>query len=211
MTQAAVAAREKRQLARLEVLVDSIYAVVIVLLVYLFPTPRDVGWEEDGSVWAFLASQRDDLLISALGLALVISYWIRTNVAFGNLVRTDNRHASLAIVQVLFLLFYLYAMGISMELGEEPGSLALQSGALVLMGLTALYGWRYATGDGRLTAEELSAAEVDEIRTGMLPEPITAALTLAVSPFGIDAWTLAWLAFPVLAWGLRRRQQRRAP
>ncbi len=58
MTQAAVAAREKRQLARLEVLVDSIYAVVIVLLVYLFPTPRDVGWEA-GSVWAFLACQRD--------------------------------------------------------------------------------------------------------------------------------------------------------
>ncbi|MDJ0868666.1 MAG: TMEM175 family protein [Myxococcota bacterium] len=210
MTQAAVAAREKRQLARLEVLVDSIYAVVIVLLVYLFPTPRDVGWEA-GSVWAFLASQRDDLLISALGLGLVISYWIRSNVAFGNLVRTDNRHASLAIVQVLFLLFYLYAMGISMELGEEPGSLALQSAALVLMGLTALYGWRYATREGRLTAEELSAAEVDEIRTGMLPEPITAALTLAVSPLGIDAWTLAWLAFPVLAWGLRRRQRRRAP
>ncbi len=208
MSEAAVLARETRQLRRLEVLVDSVYALVIVLLVANLPTPRDVGWT-GSSPWEYLQAQRGDLLVAALGLALVIGYWLQNNAMFGSLARTDNRFATLAILQILMLLAYLFSMGLGLDFEQHELTLALQSGSLLLMGVVALAAWSYATRDRRLVADVVTAGQLHQVRLRLLPEPLTAALTLAVSPLGSGAWELAWLAFPLAAWGVNRWGRRR--
>jgi uncharacterized membrane protein len=200
---------EVRQLTRLSVLIDSVYALVIVLAVSTLPTARDVGWTE-GSPWAFIAEQREDLGVAALGLFLVVGYWLQNNAMIGSLERADNRFAALSIVQIVFLLLYLYSMSLGIDFKQHEATLAIQSSSLLLMGLTSLFAWRYATHERRLMRKDVPEEHIAEVRHRMLPEPLTATLTLIVSPLGADAWALAWLAFPLISWVLGRLRKQRA-
>ena len=200
---------EVRQLERLSVLVDSVYAIVIVLAIANLPTPRDVGWTE-GSPWAFLVDQREDIGVAALGLFLVVGYWLQNNAMFGSLERADNRFAALSIIQLLFLLLYLFSMGLGIDFEQHVETLAIQSASLLLMGLTALFTWRYACRDRLLLRKDVPSKHIADLRYRMLPEPITAGLTLVVSPLGAGAWEVAWLAFPLVSWGLSRLRKRLA-
>jgi len=57
--------------------------------------------------------------VAALGLFLVVGYWLQNNALFGSLERADNRFAALSIVQLLFLLLYLFSMGLGIDF-EQP-------------------------------------------------------------------------------------------
>jgi len=56
-------------------------------------------------------------------------------------------------------------------------------------------------------ADGVTQAEVREIRLRIVAEPATAAVTLPCAALGADVWSLAWLAYPVLAWLVRRRRK----
>ena len=206
MSEADVRVSARKQHARLEVLVDSVYALVIVLLVAGLPTPRDVGWS-GGSPLEFFLAYGDDTGVAALGLFLVVGYWLQNNAMFGSLTHTDDRFATLSIVQILLLLVYLYATNLGVDFEQHELTLALQSGSLLLMGVTSLLAWRYARRDRRLIRADVTDEELAGVQQRLLPEPLTAALTLAVAPFGADAWGLAWLAFPILSFWIGRRER----
>lgn len=107
--------REIRQLKRLQNFVDAVFALVIVLIVYDLPTPSRVNWS-GGTLLAFLAANALALSLSVIGLILVVNYWLQNNALFGCLKRTDNRHTVVSIVQIFLLLFYLYAIGLSVDI-----------------------------------------------------------------------------------------------
>lgn len=159
--------KERRHLNRLETLIDSIYALVIVLIVI---------------------------------------YWLQNEALFGFLERTDNRHASIAITQIFFVLIYLYTADLFQAFPDARSVLAIQSVVFAMMGFLAIWGWVYATKDRRLVGEELSEEKIRATVTKVLPEPLTALVTLACAPFGTLAWNLAWLAAPLIAIVVRRRK-----
>ena len=116
ISEAVQAAKQRRHLDRLETLLDSIYALVIVFLVAQFPNP--LGFEEQfSSFWHFIRSEGGDLVPPLIGVLLVVIYWLQNNLLFGYLERTDNKHATLAIVQLFFVLFYLYSADLLPYLG----------------------------------------------------------------------------------------------
>ena len=129
--------RERRQRRRLETLADVIYGVAIVLLVVGLPTPRTEGFEGTSLV-AFLAEYYEPILGSAVGLFLVVTYWIQNNAVAGVLSHTDNRHSTLMLAQLILMLGYFYSTTLSEELDHPPGVLAVQSGALALMGIVGI-------------------------------------------------------------------------
>jgi len=195
--------RETRQLKRLETLLDSVFALVIVLIALNLPEPSQVNWS-GGSLGKFLLAHVGDLGIVVIGLILVVVYWVQNNALFGNLVRTDNRHAFISIVQVFFLLFYLYTIGLGVEFHGEAAALALQSCAAALVGIAAAANWWYASKDRRLLSAEVSDQEARELQLRVLAEPITALITLPCSFLGPVTWELAWLTYPLVALVLRR-------
>jgi uncharacterized membrane protein len=199
--------RESSHLRRLEVLVDCFYALVIVICVAGLPMPRDVGWTE-GDAWDFLARYGNDYLVGALGLVLVVSYWLQNVAVLGSLQRSDGRHAMLVLVQLVFLLFYLVGVGLGVDFEMHLSTLLLQSASLLLMGIVAMIAWAYASRDRRLLAEHVTDAEIQDLRRGMIPEPATCALTLLAAPLGTGAWEAAWFLFPLLSWYLKRRKRR---
>ena len=193
-----------RQLQRLETLVDVIYGVVIVLVVYTLPSPQST----EQTAWQYLVEQREDFIAIGIGLALMITYWLQNNTQLGHLGRTDTTHTALSILQTFLLLVYLFAVGLGIDLKQEAGTLVLQSLTLCLMGVVGLFNWTYASCKARLLSDRLPAAKVRDLRYGLLPEPLTAGFSLPFAFLGPDAWTLSWLAYPIIAFGLNRLKYR---
>ena len=207
------AAKERRHLDRLETLIDSIYALVIVFLVAQFPNP--LGSEAQYSSFLhFIRVEGGDLVAPLIGLVLMVIYWLQNNLLFGYLERTDNRHAILSLSQLFFVLFYLYTSDLLDAFPETKTILAMQSVTFAIMGILAVWGWLYATRDRRLTGPDLDEEQVRVVTAKTLPEPITALITLPFAFVGATAWNLSWLVAPlVVILVVRRRRQKgeRAP
>jgi uncharacterized membrane protein len=195
--------RERRHLDRLETLVDSIYALVIVFIVAGFPSARSFEGEYS-SAWEFLSQHSDELIAPTLGLVLIIMYWAQSNIQLGSLVRTDSIHASLVIVQVFLLLLYVYSVDFVLDFPNDTRVLTAQSVIFFLMGVVAFAAWKWAVRGRRLVSGEVDDEEISIISRQMLPEPLTAFITIWFSFLGSTAWELAWLAFLPIAYLTRR-------
>ena len=197
------ASRARRHLDRLETLIDSIYALVIVLLVAQFPSPLTTEGEFS-NLLEFFSSEKGDLFAPLIGLVMIIAYWIQNNAIFGSLDRTDNKHASIAIAQMLFVLFYLYSADLMDAFPDARSVLAIQSSIFAIMGILNLAGWRYACKDRRLLSDEVTPEDQQAIRRMILPEPLTALVTLPFAAISATAWNLSWLAFPLVGYLVKR-------
>jgi len=203
------AAKERRHLDRLETLIDSIYALVIVFLVAQFPNPLEFD-EKFSSFWHFLNSEGDELIAPLIGVILVVIYWLQNNLLFGYLERTDNKHASIAISQLFFVLFYLYTSDLLDAFPNTKTIFAMQSATFAAIGILAIWGWSYATKNRRLIGDELDNEEIERIHSKILPEPVTALITLPFSFIGTTAWNLSWLLMPLVSLVLVRRRAKKA-
>jgi uncharacterized membrane protein len=201
--------RGTRQLRRLEILMDVVYALVIWRLFMIMPRPEKIG--EWRSLYSFLSSNAELYVIAGLGLVIVIIYWIQNNALFGYLDRTDGCHTVISIVQLFFLLLFLYSIRLGLDFPGESHSRALESVAVALVGIASIAGWRYAMKNRRLLSPEVTTQRADQISDQNLAEPIAAGITLPCAFLGPIIWELAWLSYiPVSYWLRRRRQTRKS-
>jgi len=188
--------REGRQLHRLESLIDTVFALVIVIMVFDLPDPDDSMVFDLGT---FIAFRVDSLVLAMLGVIVVLIYWFQSNRLLGNLKRTDGKHAAISLVQIFLVLAYLLCVSLGIEVGTEPLVLAAQSISAALVGFAAAAAWWYASYNRRLLAPEISHDEVAALRLRVLAEPLTAVLTLALAFVSATAWEIGWLAYPLVA------------
>jgi len=201
--------RGARQLRRLEMLMDVVYALVIWRLFMLMPRPEKIG--EWRSLSSFLSSNVELYVIVGLALIIVIIYWIQNNALFGYLDRTDNLHTAISIVQVFFLLLFLYSIRVGLDFPGESHARALESVTAALVGIASIAGWRYAMKNRRLLSPEATDLKAGQISDQNLAEPIAAGITLPFAFLGPIVWEIAWLSYlPVSYWLRRRRQSRKS-
>jgi uncharacterized membrane protein len=197
--------RETRQLRRLEVLIDVVYAVVLWRIFMLIPRPGKENWAWD-SIGSFLMSGREEFLIVVIGVVIVIIYWLQNNTLLGNLKRTDNKHTALSILQIFFLLLFLYAIRLGISFNGSSGTKALESCMAVLMGVASAWGWSYALKKG-LLLPDVSDADARQTQHRVLAEPITAAITIPFAFIGPILWEVTWLSYPLVVRHLNRRKR----
>lgn len=202
--------RQRRQLSRLEVLMDVMFALMLYRILAPLPMPS----EEDDWSWEFgaffdLAQEVGPaFLMAMIGVILIVIYWLQNNKLLGNLARTNGPHVSFSIGQLIFLVIYAYAMAIS-ENFDSPTTRALQSLALAGVGFCGFFGFRYAARDRRLLSDTMSDKEADALKISVLPEPVAGLLTVPLAFVGPWAWELGWLVMlPIGSW-LRRRHDAR--
>jgi uncharacterized membrane protein len=201
---AAVIERERRQLKRLQILIDVVYAVVIWRFFTLLPKPEEFT-ESLSTVGRFIANHADRFVIVLLGIVIVIVYWVQNNQLFGNLQRTDNKHTSLSILQLFFLLLFLYAIRIGLSFEGTAGAKLFESVAAALMGFTSVAAWAYATKDRRLLGKEMTNSEAAAFRSRIMTEPVTAVVTIPCAFIGPLVWELSWFVYP-LVYGIFRKR-----
>ena len=194
-----------RQLARLETLMDVVYALAIWWLFQFLPRPMD---DETRSVWELFMDDPRPVLTVAIGIVVVIIYWMQNNLLFGNLRRTDTRHTALSILQIFFLLLFLYAIRLGTNYEAATDLRVFESVTALLVGVPSYFAWRHAKYEGRLVSPSLSKKEADAISVRILAEPITAALTIPFALFAPVLWEIAWFSFPLVERLLRVKQDK---
>ncbi len=190
-----------RQLQRLETLIDTVFAIVIVVIVIDLPAPDEsIAFD----LASFVMFQVNSLVLAMLGIIVVLVYWFQSNLLLGNLKRTNGAHGALSLLQVFFVLVYLLSVSLGISVGNEPLILAVQSITAALVGFAAAAAWWYASYKRRLLTPDIGDEEVAALRLRVLAEPLTALLTLALAFVSATAWELGWLAYPLMATLLRK-------
>ncbi len=191
----------ERQLRRLRNFIDVIYAMVIVLVVYDLPRPQD--WADRGMV-AYLEAAEEPFLLGVLIIAIVLIYWVQSNILLGKLARTNALHACLSILQVVVILLLVIWQDFIVVFDGDPLSLAIMSVLAAVLGSLGAIGWWYASQGHRLLLPVVTEAEVRNQRVGVLAEPLAAVITLPFAYVSIVAWNVSWLSYLLIAAYLKR-------
>ncbi len=191
----------ERQLRRLGNFIDVIYAVVIVLVVYDLPRPQD--WADRGMV-AYLEAAEEPFLLGVLIIAIVLIYWVQSNILLGKLAKTNALHACISILQVVVILLLVIWQDFVVVFDGDPLSLAIMSVLAAVLGSLGAIGWWYASQAHRLLLPVVTEAEVRNQRVGVLAEPLCAVVTLPFAFVSITAWNVSWLSYLLIAAYLKR-------
>ncbi|UCF64883.1 MAG: hypothetical protein JSW33_03350, partial [bacterium] len=167
------------------------------------------GPGDEASLLQTLGEQRGVYVVIFVGIILTIVYWVQNNSLFGNLERTDARHAVISILQIFTLLLYLRAVRWGIDIGPTTLTLSLQSIFLALAGFLAGIGWAYARNNRRLLSEAITDDEAKQQQIGILAEPISAVISLPFAWVGPWAWEVSWFVYPLLAAILKRQRARK--
>ncbi|MCL7982633.1 MAG: hypothetical protein M8862_08925 [marine benthic group bacterium] len=188
--------RGRSQLRRLETLTDVVYGIAIWRVFMLFPRPDDPAWNWHS--WReFLVSEGMTIVLIAIAVAVLIIYWLQSNTLFGLADRADGKFAVRAIVQLFFVLLFLFSIRVGTELPASAWTRGFESVAALLLGLSSTWMWTYAAERRRLLHADVTDAEARAVGKRIRAEPATAMFTL---PFVFTPilWELAWFSYPAV-------------
>jgi len=200
--------RDASQLRRLQTLMDVVFGVLLIRIFTLLPHPIK---PETGNFdpLVIFTEGGENFIMFIIGFILITIYWIQSNKTTGNLVATDSKHTVLSILQLLFLLLYLYSVRLDMETQSDVLALFMQSVSLALAGFAGVAAWVYASKHTELVSEAVTLEETNEIKISILSEPLAAVFTIPFAFIGPGIWNISWLSVIVLGVFLKRRHKKR--
>ena len=119
----------------LKIVINVLYALLVFQVFLILPRPDDPELKYN-TLSQIYSENIMQVLVIVVGLILIIMYWIQFNRQLGNLVRSSPMHASLSIVQMVFLMLYLYFLRFDMEFDGMKLALQMESIFLALTGFT---------------------------------------------------------------------------
>jgi hypothetical protein len=184
-----------KQLIRLNTVTDVIYGIIIWRFFYFIPKPvtGSFGFRELGP---YLSENYLLLIIALIGILVTAIYWIQNNTLTSLLKGTNNLHSAIRLIQLLFLMTFLYSMKFGIDNGSSSLSRTFESTAAAMMGIMAGLGFLYASGKNRLILEEVSKSETWETSITILAEPLSAIFTLIFINYQW-LWEISWLSYPI--------------
>lgn len=183
--------RGEKQLLRLAIIIDVLFALMIYKLFLILPRPEIDGFTKDDLVDVLLSSHLN-YMVMFVGFVLVLMYWMQSNQLFGNLERTDGKHATLSLLQVICLMIYLYFVRLDVEFDGAVIALQMESIVLAIAGFLGVWSWHYAI-KNNLISKSIKTDEQNKVYLKLMPEPIVSLLSFPFAAFGPDIWTLSWL------------------
>jgi len=198
----AIVERGERQLNRIMIIIDVLYALMIFQLFLMMPRPEIDNFTANELV-TVLKTSYINYLAMLVGMVLILLYWGQNHVVFGNLDRTDGTLSVIAILQTFFLMLYLYFVRLDLELGGQTLILRLESASLALAGGMSVWGWHYAN-NKKIISDKVTDLERDKTYLKLMPEPITSVLTFPFAVFGPNVWTFSWLLMIPVSYILKR-------
>ena len=203
-----VNAPESIYLSRLSRFIDVVYAVIFFHIVSRYlPHFEEMTWtHKPYGLLSHLWDGRLELLRIIIGGGLALLYWNQNSNIFKHLVRTNYTHAALSLVQLFFVVLFVYFAIADPNL-ETKSSPALQAGSLAIAGFMSIGLWKYAAKNG-LVREGMTDDDIDQVTRKNLMEPLTAVFNVGLAFVGPLVWTLAWFLLPpVFIWVLKKRKE----
>ena len=193
----------ERLLRRNQTLIDVVYGLVLFQLFLLLPKPSKEMI--DNNDFSSLIDENGSLLLTVIiGIIWVIIYWGQSNLQFGYLKYTSKTLSSLSIVQLFFLMLFLYFIKLDNETGGDVLALFSQSMCLAVAGFIGVFFWRTASRK-KMLFDELTDSEKFIIGDKFLPEPLAALITAPLAFVSVTWYTIGWLTVIPLGCYFRRR------
>ena len=190
----------------LRIVSNVLYALMIFEIFQLLPFPSDPDFHYK-RLFDVFAENQSKISILAIGLVFIVIYWIQGNLQFGNLKRSSSFHALFAILQIISLMLYIYFILFEISFTESILALRMQSILLGIAGALGAFNWRYARFK-KFTTDQIDDREEMDLFYKILPEPITAFITIFFAGLGSGYWSLSWLLVIPITYGvnfLRRK------
>ncbi len=187
----AIIERGEKQLFRLSVVIDVLYALMIYKLFTFLPNPEIDGFGRD-EIYEVLTESYLNYTVIFIGIILIILYWGLSNRLFGNLKHTNSNHATLSILQIFSLMLYIYFVRLDAVFPGETILMVMQSIFLAIAGFFSIFSWHYAL-KSKLVSDAPTKKEKEDMYIKFLPEPVISLITIPLAFFGPDIWTLGWL------------------
>jgi uncharacterized membrane protein len=194
-------------LRRLSRFIDVVYAVIFFHIVSQYlPHFEEMTWtEKPYGLLSHLWDGKTELLRIIIGAGLALLYWNQNSNIFKHLIKTNYTHAALSLVQLFFVVLFVYFAIADPNL-ETKSSPALQAAALAIAGFMSIGLWKYAAKNG-LVREGMSDEEIRQVTKSNLMEPLTAVFNVGLAFVGPLVWTLAWFLLPpVFIFLLKKRK-----
>jgi hypothetical protein len=186
----------------LKIIVNVLYALLLFEIFMILPRPDDPELNYLSLVEIYNEHSLK-LVVIIVGLILILIYWIQTNKQLGNLVRSSPIHASLAIIQMVCLMLYLYFVMFDMEFDGMTFALQMESIFLALAGFIGVYNWMYVR-KNKLASDQIDKDEERAMLFEFLPEPIASLFSLPFATLGPGIWTLSFLIIIPLGYFLKK-------
>ena len=198
----AIIERGVKQLKRLSVMIDVLYALMIYKLFTFLPNPEIDGFGRE-ELYKVLTESYLNYTVIFIGIVLIILYWGLSNSLFGNLKRTNGTHATLSIMQIFALMLYVYFVRLDAQFEGETSLMMMQSIFLALAGILSVFSWHYALKND-LVSDAPSKKEKEDMYIKLLPEPVVSIITIPFAFFGPGIWTLGWLLIIPAGWLVKK-------
>lgn len=198
--------RGRSQLRRLETLTDVVYGIAIWRVFILFPRPDQPEWNWHS--WReFFVAEGMTIVLIAIGIAVLIIYWLQSNTLFSLVERADGKFAIRALIQLFFVLLFLFSIRLGTELPASAWTRGFESVSALLLGLASTWMWTCAARGRQLLHEDVTDAEARAVGKRLGAEPATALFTL---PFVFTPilWELAWFSYPAVRRFFRNQARR---
>ncbi|MHC4940840.1 MAG: TMEM175 family protein [Planctomycetota bacterium] len=197
--------RWERQLRRIETLSDVVFGVMLVRIFMVLPKPRENGeWVPD--MLDFFVANVGSFATLLIGFVITIIYWIQSNATLGVLRRSDTRHTITVLIQLVALLLFMHAILMGAAFAGDTFAMVWESFTAGLVGFVGWVNWAYATRDRKLVEESVSDEEIVRRSFRLIPEPVTAALTIPCAFIGPGFWGLSWFVIaPAVAWITKKK------
>ena len=198
----AVIERGEKQLWRLSVIIDVLYALMIYRLFSFMPSPEIDGFGRE-ELFKVLTESYLNYTVVFIGIVLIILYWGLSNRLFGNLKHTNGTHATLSILQIFSLMLYIYFVKLDAQFSGETSLMVMQSTFLAIAGFLSVFSWHYAL-KNNLVSDAPTKKEKENMYIKLLPEPLVSVITIPLAFFGPGIWTLGWLLLIPAGWVVRK-------
>lgn len=199
-------------LARVQILIDVIFASAMTLMVLSFKMP-DTGREwTNKEIFAYLQGQLKFFAIFLVTLAVIAVYWLKHLEHFSFLKSTSQLHLWLQLFYIGFLVLLPFTNNFTIHFPDNRASQFLYCGNMFFIGFFSVLSWNYATKNHRLVDPRLDKNIIKTLRDEALVEPAIALLALPAAFVSAELSRGVLLLIPAIfviqkKWEARKRKQ----
>lgn len=159
---------EAASTARIEALSDNIFAVAMTLLVLDLHIPAHA---KGTILWPYVAVLWHHMRTFAMSFFIVGIYWVLHHHIFVFIKRSDRTLLWLNLLFMLFVVITPFSAGLLGAFDESRTATTVYSANILLLGVSLLAVWWYATHDHRLVEATLPrpVIRLEAVRMMMLP------------------------------------------
>lgn len=176
--------RERKETGRIEAFSDGVFAIAITLLVLGINVPKTNVLGEGGSLGSALIRLWPHYLAFVTSFATILAMWVNHHRIFTFVLKSDHFFLywnGLLLLLVTFMPFPTTVLAEYFLHPEAKVAGALFAGTLVAIALAFKGLWGYASKNGRLLAQGVAPADVEQITRQYQYGPLMYLAAFAVS------------------------------